>query len=100
MQYTLCFRKLKERIEELIQSEINYIERLNRIVYDYMPEMDNINNAEIAVSTDFTKENIFSNIQDILNFHTQVMLPNLKRHRRNLKNLAEIFVKKVSRYVI
>lgn len=92
------FRKLKERIEELIQSETNYIERLKRIVYDYMPEMDNNDNAEIAVTSDFTKDNIFFNIEVILNFHTQVILPNLKRHRRNLKNLAEIFIKKVSKY--
>ncbi|XP_077292225.1 rho guanine nucleotide exchange factor 25-like [Arctopsyche grandis] len=86
--WSIYKRKLKERIQELIQSETNYIERLKLVVDKYIPELY----AGCLPSEDFTKENIFFNIEKILYFHTNVILPSFKLYRRNLRQLACVFV--------
>lgn len=90
-----AFRNLNEGINELIHTEKKYIERLQLVVDKHIPQLEKTAQANLP-SPNFTKENIFSNIEEILYFHKKVILPGFERHKMDLKQLANVFIDNVS----
>ncbi|XP_077287947.1 proto-oncogene DBL-like [Arctopsyche grandis] len=78
-------------IEELIDNEVKYLERLELVVEKYIPLMERTPQENLP-SSNFTKKKIFCNIEEIYKFHKNEIFPALQQ-KTDFKQLANIFEK-------
>jgi hypothetical protein len=86
-------KKAKHRrriMQELIDTERAYVTHLERVVEDYMPTMEHL--EEMPRTIVGKKNVIFSNIQKLLEFSRQIILPKLEQCRKFPIKLGEIFL--------
>ncbi|XP_077292824.1 uncharacterized protein LOC143915878 [Arctopsyche grandis] len=83
-------RKWNEAIKELIHTEEKYLERLEIVVENYIPLLERTALKNLP-SQNFTKKNIFCNIEKIYYFHKNEILPAFKQQKTNFKQLAKVF---------
>jgi serine/threonine protein kinase len=77
-------------LSELIDSEKQYIDRLDFCLRSYKLAIDE-NNATIPKSLKASSNELFGNIQEIYDFHKREILPQLEGCRDNLSDLADLF---------
>jgi hypothetical protein len=77
-------------MQELIDTERAYTTHLERVVEDYMPTMEHL--EEMPRTIVGKKNVIFSNIQKLLEFNRQIILPKLEQCRKFPIKLGEIFL--------
>lgn len=79
------FRKLRERINELVVTEGVYVGKLRHIVRDYMPLLDGEAKAFML------SEQVFCNVRQLYKFHSQELLPALKEAQNDVVAIGKIF---------
>lgn len=92
-----CFRRLTERVNELLHTENVYVERLKHVVEDYIPEMFR---EDIPLSLRGMKPDIFANIERICRFHAEEFLPALRDCENDLRKLGQCFRRFVRTFLI
>ena len=80
------FRKEKI-LEELISTEVIYVDDLQTVLTGYRDKITT-SNTKVATKSPM----IFGNMDEIYNFHSQNLLPELERCGRRADQIAEIFL--------
>lgn len=80
----------RQLMQELIDTEKAYIGHLEWVVENYVPAMDQLD--ELPRNLVGKKNIVFSNLQQLLEFNRQLILPQLEKHRKCPIKLGAIFL--------
>lgn len=83
-------KKSDKRIEELVQTEREYVRSLNYIINNYVPEFDR---ADIPASLRGHRSALFGNLERLRDFHQDFLLPELESSQAFPHRLAGIFLR-------
>jgi len=82
--------KTDQRIEEMIETEREYVKSLNYIIKHYLPEMER---NDIPATLRGHRSALFGNLERIRDFHQDLLLPELERSKMRTSRIASIFLK-------
>ena len=85
IDFTFCFRR-ENIIEELCNTELNYVEDLKMVLVGYRDKMERSNLAFLKT------ELIFGNLDEIWDFHADTLLPQLESCDMNPTLIAKTFL--------
>ena len=74
-------------MEELLTTEMNYVEDLQMVLTGYRDRME-MSDMKIAIRTD----HIFGNLDEIFEFHSQNLLPQIESCGLNSQLIARTFI--------
>jgi len=82
--------KTDQRIEEMVETEREYVKSLNYIIKHYLPEMER---NDIPATLRGHRSALFGNLERIRDFHQDLLLPELERSKLRTSRIASIFLK-------
>lgn len=81
--------EFKYIINEFIQTEKKYVEKLKYLNKNFVIPFDKDVNVPLALKG--KKQILFSSIEDILDFHVKTFLPTLEKNSNNLTKTLDCF---------
>lgn len=81
--------EFKYIINEFIQTEKNYVDKLKYLIKNFVIPFDKDINLPLALKGQ--KQVLFSSIEDILDFHVKDFLPALEKNSKNLAKTLDCF---------
>lgn len=82
-------KKISYIIEELVQTEANYVDNLKRGLRNYLSIYSR---DDLPETLKDTKNILFGNVEEILFLHENMILPMMLRNQRDLKKLFDDFL--------
>ena len=84
---SVILQRQENIVEELLTTETNYVDDLQMVLNGYMDKMK-LSDMKVAVKTDL----IFGNLEEIFEFHSQNLLPQLESCGLNSQLIARTFL--------
>ena len=73
-------------LEELLSTEEKYVQDIHSVLVGYRDRLESASNFG------FKTEDMFGNMEEIFEFHSQYLLPELRRCRENSRMIAKTFL--------
>ncbi|XP_016988843.1 rho guanine nucleotide exchange factor 25 isoform X1 [Drosophila rhopaloa] len=83
-------KKISFIIDELIQTEVNYVNNLKKGMLNY-GKLKDVEDLPEGLSGDAKQKLLLGNVEEILELHEQEILPLMLRNQRDLKGLFDEF---------
>lgn len=83
-------KKISFIIDELIQTEVNYVNNLKKGMLNY-GQLKDVEDLPEALSGETKQKMLLGNIKEILELHEKEILPLMLRNQRDLKGLFDEF---------